>query len=112
MNIESAIRRKSVSNENDDDSDYEIDTSYKLIKSEKEEKEIQPKKNGLVKKISQNGQIGNGNSVITKESLILMPDNYEQINNTVTSVIGEVIENNNADNMVNHSIKLICSHYY
>lgn len=34
-----------------------------------------PKKNGLTKKHSQNGFINNnGNSVITKESLILMPD--------------------------------------
>ena len=33
-----------------------------------------PKKNGLVKKVSQNGHINNNNSVITKESLVLMPD--------------------------------------
>lgn len=34
-----------------------------------------PKKNGLTKKLSQNGHINNnGNTVITKESLILMPD--------------------------------------
>lgn len=34
-----------------------------------------PKKNGLTKKLSQNGHLNNnGNSVITKESLILMPD--------------------------------------
>lgn len=34
-----------------------------------------PKKNGLTKKLSQNGYINNnGNTVITKESLSLMPD--------------------------------------
>lgn len=35
-----------------------------------------PKKNGIIKKVSSNGNLGNGNgnSVISKESLILVPD--------------------------------------
>ena len=33
-----------------------------------------PKANGLVKKPSLNGHVSNGNSVITKESLMLVPD--------------------------------------
>lgn len=66
MNIESATRR------NSGDFDEEIDISHKLIEEEK------PKKNGLVKKISQNGHAGN--VVITKESLILMPDDVTLTN--------------------------------
>lgn len=65
LNIESAIRKDSIV-DYASESDEEVD--HKDIVEE------YPKKNGLVKKISQNGHIGNGNSVITKESLILVPD--------------------------------------
>lgn len=79
MNIEeSAIRRKSVENESDseEEEEEEIDTSHKKIIDEVDI----PKKNGLVKKLSQNGHMGNGSSVITKESLILMPDDFTSTN--------------------------------
>lgn len=99
MNIEeSATRRKSVENESDSEEEQEeeeeIDLSHKKIIDEDDI----PKKNGLVKKLSQNGHMGNGNgnTVITKESLILMPDdvtttsvqdNYEQITDNTVSAI-------------------------
>lgn len=54
-----------------------------MIKSKEEEL---PKKNGLVKKLSQNGYMGNGNSVITKESLILMPDVVTTLTNGLNNL--------------------------
>lgn len=101
MNIEeSATRRKSLENESESEQEEEeIDTSHKKVIDEVNI----PKKNGLVRKVSQNGghNMGNGNSVITKESLILMPDDF-----TSNGLNDEQIETNidNADNTVSVSV--------
>jgi hypothetical protein len=106
MNIESATRRNS-SGELDD----EIGTSHKLIEEE-EQQQQKPKKNGLVKKLSQNGQTGNGNAVvITKESLTLMPDDVTLTNGVATkeeiqAVQQEEIVTNQHDN--NNEVREIC----
>ena len=67
-----------------------------------------PKKNGIIKKVSSNGNIlngnGNGNSVISKESLILVPD--KTISTAVNQSNGKespILLNNN-DNEVIMSI--------
>jgi hypothetical protein len=57
-----------------------------------------PKPNGLVKKTSINGQIGNGNSVITKESLMLVPDKAiptSSANQVKDQEQSQVIQDNN-----------------
>jgi hypothetical protein len=76
MNIESAARRRSTPTESEPEHGHdEIDDHENKNKSVTNAAGDLPKKNGIVKKISQNGNLGNGNSVIEKESLILVPDN-------------------------------------
>lgn len=57
-----------------------------------------PKKNGLIKKLSQNGIANgsNGMSVISKESLILVPDNTKTTNvNQSNGKESPIMQNNN-----------------
>lgn len=69
-----------------------------------------PKKNGMVKKLSQNGIAGNGNSVISKESLILVPDNTitTNMNGQSNGKESPILQNNNDEviyyNVMNNTL--------
>ncbi|CAH1728100.1 unnamed protein product [Chironomus riparius] len=99
-NIESAIKRKDSSSDCASDTEDEADhEKEKSVDQVVDNLEI-PKKNGIIRKISSNGNIGNGNgnSVISKESLILVPD--KTISTAVNQSNGKespILLNNNDD---------------
>lgn len=64
-----------------------------------------PKKNGLTKKLSQNGYLNNnGASVITKESLILMPDDMASSNKEQQQVVEPVQSAEEGDESENNEV--------
>lgn len=71
-----------------------------------------PKKNGIIKKISSNGNIlnGNGNSVISKESLTLVPDKTITTNVNQTNGNGkespDLLNNNDDEVIMTFTLKL------
>ena len=101
MNIESAIKRKdSTTDCTQHDLDDDDETEPKEVPEQEAEK--LPNKNGLIKKLSQNGgQMGNGNSVISKESLTLVPDNTITSNMTQSNGKESPIMQNNNDEVRN-----------
>ncbi|XP_070503039.1 glycerol-3-phosphate acyltransferase 3-like isoform X2 [Chironomus tepperi] len=102
-NIESAIKRKDSSSDCASDSEDETDhDKEKSVDHVVDNLEI-PKKNGLIKKVSSNGNIGNGNgnSVISKESLILVPDKTISANvNQSNDKESPILQNNNNDEQI------------
>lgn len=107
-NIESAIKRKDSSSDcpsdTDEDEIEDHDKENSSLNPVIDNLEI-PKKNGIIKKISSNGNIlnGNGNSVISKESLILVPDKTITTNVNQTNGNGKEspdLLNNNDDEVI------------
>lgn len=108
-NIESAIKRKDSSSDcASDTDDEEVDHDNKEKTSVNGPKIVDsleiPKKNGIIKKVSSSSNIGNGNgnSVISKESLILVPDktistNVIQSNGNGNGKESPELQNNNND---------------